>query len=124
LDSGAFAPVRRTRAAGGSKLRTRGHLGVPTADATSVVALRLGFFAERPPTGEGASARDLPVWLSPRDCAQLLRRAVEVERTGFLVVNGVSSNRHLEVDLTAAEPIGYRPANDAWAGLDDRGIVQ
>jgi nucleoside-diphosphate-sugar epimerase len=74
---------------------------VASSSATSVIALRLGFFAERPPTGEGASARDLPVWLSARDCAQLLRRAVEVERTGFLVVNGVSANRHLEVDLTA-----------------------
>ncbi len=89
---------------------------VASSSETSVVALRLGFFAALPPSGEGDSARDLPVWLSPRDCTQLLRLAVEVERTGFLVVNGVSANRHLAVDLAAAESLGYRPVDDAWAG--------
>jgi nucleoside-diphosphate-sugar epimerase len=89
---------------------------VASSSATSVVALRLGFFAERPPSGAGDNARDLPVWLSPRDCAQLLRKAVEVDRGGFLIVNGVSANAHLGAELSsAAESIGYRPDDDAWA---------
>lgn len=94
---------------------------VASASATSVVALRIGFFAERPPTGTGSNPRELPVWLSPRDCSQLLRRAVEAEGVRLVVVNGVSANRHLAADLSsAAESIGCRPIDDAWAPLDDR----
>jgi nucleoside-diphosphate-sugar epimerase len=88
---------------------------VACASPTSVVALRIGHFAHRPP-GEGASDRDRAAWLSPRDCAQLLRRAVEADGVRFLVANGVSANRHRFADLgSAAERLGYRPVDDAWA---------
>ena len=85
---------------------------VAATSATSVVALRLGFFAEQPPPGEDLRA----MWLSPRDCAQLLRRAVEVEDIRFLIANGVSANRHLIADLSATTArLGYKPVDDAWA---------
>ncbi len=90
---------------------------VAATSATSVVALRLGFFAEQPPTREGGSARDRAAWLSPRDCAQLLRRAVEVDGIRFLIANGVSANRHSIADLsTTEERLSYQPVDDAWAG--------
>lgn len=89
---------------------------VAATSATSVVALRLGLFALQPPTGEGTSTGDRAAWLSPRDCAQLLRRAVEADAISFLIANGVSANRHLAADLsTAAERLGYHPVDDAWA---------
>jgi nucleoside-diphosphate-sugar epimerase len=55
---------------------------VASTSGTSVIALRLGFFAQRRPTEENASARDRAAWLSPRDCGDLFRRAVEVEGAG------------------------------------------
>lgn len=43
---------------------------VTATSSTSVVALRIGFFATSPPAGNGGStARDLAAGLSPRDCA-------------------------------------------------------
>jgi nucleoside-diphosphate-sugar epimerase len=96
---------------------------VASTSATSVVALRLGFFAQRPPTEENASARDRAAWLSPRDCGALFRRAVELEGVRFLIANGVSANRHLAVDLsTTTQALGYRPADDAWAPVEEQPI--
>jgi nucleoside-diphosphate-sugar epimerase len=86
---------------------------VAMSSATSVVALRLGLFAQEPP--RGANLRTRGAWLSPRDCAQLLRKAVEVEGIRFLVANGTSANRHPAVDLSATtEHLDYHPVDDAW----------
>ena len=83
---------------------------------TSVVALRIGFFAEAPPVGPGATARDRAAWLSPRDCAELVRAAVEAEGVSWAVANGISANRYRHADLSDAELLlGYRPVDDAWA---------
>lgn len=82
---------------------------------TSVVALRIGYFGTAPPTGEEATPRNLAAWLSPRDCAELVRAAVEGPVDGFAVVNGVSANRYRKAEHGPAESrLGYAPEDDAW----------
>jgi len=89
---------------------------VACSSTTSVVALRIGFFADQAPIGDGATARERAAWLSPRDCAELIRAAVEAEDITFAVVNGISANRYLAAELSATmQLIGYRPLDDAWA---------
>ncbi len=87
---------------------------VAATSATTVVALRIGwFFPERPPSD--VVPRERSAWLSPRDAAALVRASVEAEVDGFVVVNGTSANRYRRAELaetTAA--IGYEPVDDAW----------
>lgn len=91
---------------------------VAATSTTSVVALRIGFFASSPPSGPDVSVRDRAAWLSPRDCTELLRAAVEAEGITFAVGNGISANRYRAADLTETmHLLGYRPVDDAW---DDR----
>lgn len=92
---------------------------VAASSETTVVALRIGYFAQHPPTGEAATPRNMAAWLSHRDCAELIRAAVEADVTGLTVVNGVSANRHRHATLGEAEQLlGYRPLDDAWAPPD------
>jgi nucleoside-diphosphate-sugar epimerase len=89
---------------------------VAATSDTTVVALRIGHFSRRPPTGEDATARNLAAWLSHRDCAELVRAAVEAELGGLTVVNGISANRYRHATLGEAERLlGYQPVDDAWA---------
>ena len=83
---------------------------------TSVVCLRIGFFADQPPAGPAATARNLAAWLRPADCTRLVLAATEAQGVRFAVVNGISANRHRHLDLsTTAATIGYVPVDDAWA---------
>ncbi|HEX5195106.1 MAG TPA: NAD(P)-dependent oxidoreductase [Solirubrobacteraceae bacterium] len=92
---------------------------VAASSETTVVALRIGYFAEHPPTGKVATPRNMAAWLSHRDCAELIRAAVEADVTGLTVVNGVSANRYRHATLGEAERLlGYRPLDDAWAPRD------
>ena len=90
---------------------------------TSVVALRIGFFGHRPPTGTDDTPRNRAAWLSPGDCARLIRAAVEGEPPGparLIVVSGISANRYRKADLGPAEAaIGYAPVDDAWDHYSD-----
>jgi uronate dehydrogenase len=89
---------------------------VASSSETSVVALRIGYFAGSPPVGPGASARARAAWLSPQDCAELVRAAVEAEDISWAVANGISANRYRHADLSeTALLLGYRPVDDAWA---------
>ena len=91
---------------------------VATTSSTSVVALRIGYFSERPPTGDKATPTNLSAWLSHGDCVRLMQAAVESEHAGFVVVNGISANRYRIAELGEAERgIGYAPSDDAWARL-------
>ena len=91
---------------------------VAASSRTSVVALRIGYFSERPPEGDKATPRNLSAWLSHGDCARLIRAAVESEHDGFVVVNGISANRFRIAELGDAErQVGYAPVDDAWAWL-------
>jgi dTDP-4-dehydrorhamnose reductase len=82
---------------------------------TSVVALRIGYFAASSPLRSDVSARDVAAWLSPRDCAELIRAAVEAEGISFAIANGTSANRHRTADLSETmQVLGYEPVDDAW----------
>jgi nucleoside-diphosphate-sugar epimerase len=87
---------------------------VATVSPTSVVAMRIGYFAVQP-LGADTTPRDRSAWLSPRDAAELVRAAVEADVTGLVVVNGISANRYRAADIDeAATLLGYRPQDDAW----------
>ncbi len=89
---------------------------VAATSSTSVVALRIGFFAASPPAGSEATARNLAAWLSPQDCAELVMAAVEAEGISFAVANGISANRYRVADLSeTTQLLGYHPVDDAWA---------
>ena len=79
-------------------------------------SLRIGFFAVSPPAGSGVTGRDLAAWLSPRDCTELVRAAVEADGITFAVANGTSANRYRVADLSeTVQLLGYHPLDDAWA---------
>jgi dTDP-4-dehydrorhamnose reductase len=94
---------------------------IAATTTTSVVALRIGYFAELRPDMRTVVAREASAWLSPRDAAELVRAAVEAEFTGFFVANGISANRYRAADLEATmRQLGYRPVDDAWAAQSNR----
>jgi uronate dehydrogenase len=89
---------------------------VSVNSSTTVVALRVGYCAPKPPSGEAATPRNLAAWLSYRDLLDLVRAAVEGPVEGFTVVTGVSANRYRKGAYGPAESsIGYHPVDDAWA---------
>jgi nucleoside-diphosphate-sugar epimerase len=88
---------------------------IAATSPTSVVALRIGLFSERPPAGESGTPDNVSAWLSHDDCVRLIQAAVEVERDGLTVVNGISANRYRIAELGEVErAIGYAPVDDAW----------
>ena len=88
---------------------------VAATTATSVVALRIGYFAVLRPDADAVSAAERAAWLSPRDAAELVRAAVEAEDLDFVVVNGTSANRYRRADIEdTIRHLGYRPQDDAW----------
>jgi nucleoside-diphosphate-sugar epimerase len=83
--------------------------------STSVVALRIGYFAEARPDA-AVPDRERAAWLSPRDAAELVRAAVEADCVKFTVANGISANRYLVAELEETKKqLGYHPVDDAWA---------
>lgn len=73
-----------------------------------VVCLRIGAFEERPTT-----PRDLSLWLSHRDAAQLVLRSIEAPYVRFAIVYGVSATSRGWWDNPAADLIGYQPQDNA-----------
>jgi uronate dehydrogenase len=80
--------------------------------AIEVVCLRIGTLAERPTT-----PRHLSTWLSPRDAVELFYCSLTAPDIGFTVAYGASANQRAWWDLSSAQRLGYRPADDAerWA---------
>jgi NAD+ dependent glucose-6-phosphate dehydrogenase len=76
----------------------------------SVICLRIGWFLPEP---KDEISRWM--WLSPRDCAQVTRLAIESE-LGFGIFYAISANggRHWDITETI-EKLGYRPEDDAEA---------
>ena len=88
---------------------------VAATTATSVVALRIGYFAVQRPDADTVSPAERAAWLSPCDAAELVRAAVETEDVGFVVATGTSTNRYRRADLEdTIRRLGYRPRDDAW----------
>jgi nucleoside-diphosphate-sugar epimerase len=74
----------------------------------SVICFRIGWFLTEPRDEIGRW-----MWLSPRDCAQLMWRAIESD-VGFGIFYAISGNggRHWDISETI-ERLGYRPLDDA-----------
>ena len=73
-----------------------------------VACLRIGAFRERP-----TSISQLSLWLSPRDCLQLVQRCLEAHDLGYLVVYGISANDRSWWSNESAKKIGYVPQDNA-----------
>lgn len=78
------------------------------------------------PGSSAESERDLRwfrnMWLSDRDYAAVMERALLADAAGWpapgIVVNGMSANSGMPWDLSESERlIGYRPQDDVWAHL-------
>jgi len=93
-----------------------------------VICLRIGSVVDRPdadvmhdlarPTDDPAELehrrRTGAIWLSHRDCAELVARALDADEVRWAVVYGVSDNARRFWDLSAArELLGYRPQDGA-----------
>jgi uronate dehydrogenase len=70
-----------------------------------VICIRIGAFSPRP----GNAPRELSIWVSPRDMVQLVMKALTCEAIDFLIVYGVSANRHSFYDNPGADRLGYEP---------------
>lgn len=74
----------------------------------SIICLRIGWFLPEPRDEIG-----LWMWLSPRDCAQVVWRAVE-SPIQYGVFYAISRNTRRHWDITdTIEKLGYRPEDDA-----------
>lgn len=82
----------------------------------SVICLRIGWMVPEP---HDAIARWM--WLSPRDCAQVVARSLETG-VGFGIFYAISGNggRHWDITNTM-DLLGYRPEDDAERFLAERG---
>lgn len=90
---------------------------VAATSETSVIALRIGYFSAQPPGGPQATPQNRSAWLSHDDCVRLIQAAVESERDGLTIVNGISANRYRIAEYGDVERgIGYVPVDDAWSG--------
>jgi len=72
------------------------------------VVIRIGSCFEEP-----RDRRMLATWMSYRDFIELVTRSLQVSRTGYLVVYGISDNDEIFWDNTAARMLGYRPQDNA-----------
>ena len=89
---------------------------VAATTPTSVVAVRIGYFAEHRPDPDTVPATEVSAWLSPRDAAELVRASVEADGVTFLVANGISANRYRRADLSdTMQQLNYQPVDDAWS---------
>lgn len=74
----------------------------------SIICLRIGWFLPKP-----INDIALWMWLSPRDCAQIVWRAIESPlRYGVFYAISRNSRRHWDI-TDAIELLGYRPEDDA-----------
>jgi nucleoside-diphosphate-sugar epimerase len=74
----------------------------------SIICLRIGWFLEKPRDEIG-----LWMWLSPRDCSQVVWRSIE-SPLSFGVFYAISRNSRRHWDITETiERLGYQPEDDA-----------
>jgi NAD+ dependent glucose-6-phosphate dehydrogenase len=81
----------------------------------SVICLRIGWM-----TPEPKNEISTWMWLSPRDCAQVVSRALDTD-LGFGIFYAISGNSGRHWDITdTIERLGYRPEDDAARFLAER----
>lgn len=115
---GAYVPID-------AELRPSGLYGVTKAfgealgrlyamkHGIEVVCLRIAAFQPQP-----RDHRQLMIWISPRDMAQLVLRSIEAGPIRFLTVFGVSANSRNPYDKAGWDRLGYVPTDDSeqWLG--------
>ena len=108
---GMDAPVRPDTVYGLSKVFGEA-LGRMYVDRHGLefVAVRICSFLDRP-----TEARHLATWLSPRDAAQLFRRAVDAPGVKHLIVPGISGNTRRWMNPDGWDVLGYAPEDNAEA---------
>jgi uronate dehydrogenase len=74
----------------------------------SVICLRIAAFQPQP-----HDHRQLLLWISPRDMAQLTIRSIDAAGISFLTVFGVSGNQRNPYDRAGWDVLGYVPQDDA-----------
>ena len=84
------------------------------------VGLRIGGFQPYDSPGLRKYGGLRNIWLSPRDCATLVMRAIEAPDVGYALVFGTSRTPFERLSLTPArELLGYEP-QDSIADLDEQ----
>ncbi|MBI2381208.1 MAG: NAD(P)-dependent oxidoreductase [Gammaproteobacteria bacterium] len=84
------------------------------AHSISCIAVRIANVAIFSPD-ERHSPRDVAAFISERDLAHLLQRALLADEKGFCVVNGVSNNRYKRLAIEETKQVlGYSPTDDAF----------
>ena len=79
------------------------------------IAIRLGWFERTEKLETDAWINN--VWISPGDCVNLFRRAIETPDIGFAIVNGTSKTPREILSLRSArELLGYEPCDEAPSG--------
>jgi uronate dehydrogenase len=73
-----------------------------------IFLIRIGHATPTP-----SDVRDLAMWISPRDLAQLVGIGIDHPNVHFEIVYGVSGNTRSWYDNTNAERLGYRPLDNA-----------
>lgn len=73
-----------------------------------VVCLRIASFQPKP-----VNVRQLSTWLSPRDCVQMVRCALETPDVHFEALYGASANTRQIYDVSNWGRIGYKPQDNA-----------
>lgn len=82
------------------------------------VVLRIGAY-EVPEQHELHTTRDLSAFISPRDAAQLIERAIVTPEIRFFIAHGISHNRFKRLDLSETNRVlGYAPKDDAFSMFD------
>ena len=83
----------------------------------SIICLRIGAFAAVPHF-QSPDDRNLAIWCSPRDLAQLVQRSLERDNLGFQIFYAVSGNTRCFWDISNARSIlEYEPQDNAEAFL-------
>lgn len=77
------------------------------------VGIRIGWYQDYDSTHLRRQGGGRTIWLSPRDCASLVTRAIEKDAVGYALVFGTSR--------TSRERLSYAPARDLldWEPQDD-----
>ena len=87
-----------------------------------VIALRIGWMSEDP--GEADEEILHAMWLSPRDCTEVVRRAIEAEVAfGLYYAISDNPNRRWSMTNTTLE-LGYRPQDSAADHLGAGQVVE
>lgn len=77
------------------------------------IAVRIANVAVFSP-GEQHSPRDVAAFISERDVAHLLDRALLAEVVGFQIVNGVSNNRYKRLSIEETKHLRVFTFDDAF----------